>query len=179
MLIRRTRPEDIDRLPAIETAAGSLFRTLPGLAWLADEEPSSVTAHRAHADARLSWVAVLEEEVESREKPVGFLIAERHDAALHVLELSVHPDAQRRGIGAALLRRGIEEAGRLGLPAATLTTFVDVPWNGPFYARHGFDVARGEDLTEDLRRILDAERDAGLPMHRRVAMHRVLDGNAP
>ena len=167
MLIRPTQPGDIDRLPAIETAAGELFRSVPDLAWLADEEPIAAAEHRRFVDTRLSWVAVDEGRVE---RVVGFLVGERHDAALHLVELSVHPDAQRRGVGTALLRRGIEEAERLGLPTATLTTFLDVPWNGPFYRSHRFEQIPHEELSKDLGRVLDAEREAGLPMDRRAAM---------
>lgn len=169
--IRPTRTTDVAGLPALEMAAGALFRAISDLAWLADEEPTSAEAHHEHVRAGLSWVAVLDE---SPRRAVGFLIAKRHDAALHLTELSVHPDAQRRGIGAALLRRGLEEAARLEYSAATLTTFVDVPWNGPFYERHGFERIPEVALSEDLRRVLDSERRTGLPMDRRVAMRRPL-----
>lgn len=169
--IRSTRPEDVADLPDLERAAGELFRVLPELAWIADEDPISTAEHDAYVRSGLSWVAVA---AEPAQQLIGFLVAQRHRSALHLVELSVHPIAQRRGVGSALLRRGVEEAERLGLAAATLTTFVDVPWNGPFYRRHGFDPVLEQDLSEDLRLVLAGERRAGLPMTRRRAMRRVL-----
>lgn len=166
--IRPTRGADVPGLPAIEAAAGALFRSLPELAWLADEEPISVAEHENFARAGLSWVAVWAGRV------AGFLVAEQHGSALHLVELSVHPDLQRRGIGASLLHTGIDTARRRGLPTATLTTFFDVAWNGPFYERHGFEPLTSDELTTDLRRVLMSEAAAGLPMERRGAMRRAV-----
>jgi hypothetical protein len=46
-----------------------------------------------------------------------------------------------------------------GYGAVTLTTFRDVAWNGPFYARMGFGVL--DDLTPGLQAIRDHERAIG------------------
>jgi ribosomal protein S18 acetylase RimI-like enzyme len=51
--------------------------------------------------------------------------------------IGVDPGAQRRGIGAALLRPGIEGAQRDGVPAVLLT---NNERNLSFYERHGFRV---------------------------------------
>ena len=52
----------------------------------------------------------------------------------------------------------------------TLTTFRDLPWNGPFYTRIGFveveDLAAHPRLAEEIA----AEIKAGLPAERRIAM---------
>ena len=53
--------------------------------------------------------------------------------------LGVDPDAQRRGLGGALLQPGIEGAARAGLPAVLLT---NNRANLSFYAAHGFEVVR-------------------------------------
>lgn len=166
MLIRRTQTEDVHRLPAIEIAAGELFRSLPDLAWIADEQPTCIETHRRFVGAGLSWVAVIDEHA------AGFLVAERHERALHLVELSVHPDVQRRGVGSALLRRGVKEARHRRLESVTLTTFRDVPWNGPFYRRQGFEEVPSGQLTDHLRRVLEAEQEAGLPVRQRCAMQR-------
>jgi len=63
---------------------------------------------------------------------------------------------------------GIERAA--GLAGLTLTTFVDVPWNGPFCETLGFRRVHGEVLNRRLRTVLAHEGDAGLPMDRRCAM---------
>ena len=56
----------------------------------------------------------------------------------HLEQLSVHPEHGRRGLGRALLRAGLEWAAAHDYPELTLTTYRDVPWNGPFYASEGF-----------------------------------------
>ena len=41
----------------------------------------------------------------------------------------------RQGIGSALVRAAMREAWELGYDRLSLTTYRDLPWNGPFYAR--------------------------------------------
>ncbi|WP_123788348.1 GNAT family N-acetyltransferase [Phytoactinopolyspora halophila] len=60
--------------------------------------------------------------------------------------LAVHPDWQRRGHGTALLRAGLDEARRRGLPVQLETTN---PENVPFYRAHGFEVTSTLDLPPD------------------------------
>ncbi|EFR02113.1 hypothetical protein MGYG_05115 [Nannizzia gypsea CBS 118893] len=50
--------------------------------------------------------------------------------------LAVHPDYQRRGIGGALLRHGLEEVKKSGLPA-----WLESSRDGfPLYKAHGFEI---------------------------------------
>jgi GNAT superfamily N-acetyltransferase len=67
--------------------------------------------------------------------PVAFAYADRLDSRLHLHQIAVHPDHGRRGIGSALMAAVIARAGDADV---TLTTFRDVPWNGPWYAGLGF-----------------------------------------
>jgi len=60
--------------------------------------------------------------------------------------IGVEPGAQRQGIGAALLRPGIEAAALAGLPAVLLT---NTAGNLSFYGRHGFEVVREGDTPEN------------------------------
>jgi ribosomal protein S18 acetylase RimI-like enzyme len=53
--------------------------------------------------------------------------------------IGVDPDAQRRGIGTALLEPGVNAAAREGLPVVLLT---NNEVNLPFYRRNGFEVVR-------------------------------------
>ena len=48
------------------------------------------------------------------------------------------PASMRQGVGTRLLDRACEWARGQGYDAITLTTFADIAWNGPFYARRGF-----------------------------------------
>ena len=66
--------------------------------------------------------------------PFGFAFAEPFEDALHLWELAVRLDAQRQGAGRALVMAVAADARARNLPAVTLTTFRDIPWNGPFYA---------------------------------------------
>ncbi|CPQ92972.1 acetyltransferase [Bordetella pertussis] len=59
-----------------------------------------------------------------------------------------------------------------GLPAITLTTFRDLPWNQPFYARLGFATLQADGLNVRLQAILAREASLGLPAARRCAMRR-------
>jgi ribosomal protein S18 acetylase RimI-like enzyme len=56
--------------------------------------------------------------------------------------IGVDPQAQRQGIGSALLSPGVDAATRDGLPTVLLTNNED---NLQFYERHGFAVVREEE----------------------------------
>ena len=127
--IRRARPDELAALPAIEQAAAEQFRAT-AFAGMADAALSSVALDPAHDHV---WVAVSETEC-----PVGFAIAHLHDDEAHLHELDVHPDHARRGLGTGLIRAVADWARDQGATAVTLSTFRDIPWNAPFYARLGF-----------------------------------------
>ena len=57
-----------------------------------------------------------------------------------------------------------------GYQAVTLTTFRDVPFNMPFYARLGFHVIVPEEFSPALRSVIEDETRRGLDPRRRVAM---------
>jgi GNAT superfamily N-acetyltransferase len=58
------------------------------------------------------------------------------------------------------------------MDAVTLTTFCDVPWNAPWYARLGFRVLRDGDVTAGVARRRNEEHVHGLPRELRVVMQR-------
>ncbi|HSZ35572.1 MAG TPA: GNAT family N-acetyltransferase, partial [Acidimicrobiales bacterium] len=70
--------------------------------------------------------------------PVGLCRIDAVGDGAHLEQLSVRPEHGRHGLGRSLLRAGIDWAEARGYPELTLTTFRDVPWNGPFYASEGF-----------------------------------------
>jgi hypothetical protein len=56
----------------------------------------------------------------------------------------------------------VEAWGRkAGRPATTLTTFKDIPWNGPYYLRLGYHVLAADDIGTELARTMTHE--AALP----------------
>ena len=84
-------------------------------------------------------------------------------------------DDGRSGIGAALINTVINDARTSGSSAVTLTTFIDVPWNGPYYRRLGFEYLPTVRETPGLRAIRAAEADHGLDRWPRACMRLELD----
>ncbi|HAS1042269.1 TPA: GNAT family N-acetyltransferase [Enterobacter cloacae] len=160
--VRPTRPGDVTALPAIEHAAGERFRDYPELAWLAEGDIISAEQHLGYAERGLSWLAL------ANELPVGFILAETHVSSLFIVELSVHLDWQGKGIGRRLIACVADQARKRGLASLTLTTFRDVPWNAPFYARLGFEMIT--TLTPELREKREEETAHGLAYDARCAM---------
>lgn len=165
--IRPARPEDAAALPAIEHSAAQMFRQAPGLEWLANGDVMDQAAHERLIRQGTVWVAVAADD-----RPVGFLSAEPCADALHIWELSVHADWQRLGLAKQLLHSAATWARAQGWPALSLTTFADLPWNAPAYARQGFALLHTPPPR--LQALLDAEAAHGLPAARRVAMWRPL-----
>ncbi|MFC7644232.1 GNAT family N-acetyltransferase [Streptosporangium lutulentum] len=96
------------------------------------------------------------------------------DGALHLDQLAVHPDHGRRGIGGRLLEAVCDHATSAGAAAVTLTTFRDVPWNGPWYAQRGFAVLDPAEWGPELVALVEHERELGIELAPRVVMRRVL-----
>ena len=63
----------------------------------------------------------------------------------------------------------------IGYASVTLTTFRDVSWNMPFYAKLGFSVVPPHTLSAGLRAVVDDETRRGLDSSRRVVMKRPSD----
>lgn len=165
------RPVDIDELPLlqdIERAAGQCFRDI-GMPEIAEDEPLPTGELARYRRNGLAWVAV-----DAADTPVAYLIAERVDGNLHVEQVSVHPDQARRAVGRALLDHLAHHAAAAGVPALTLTTFADVPWNAPYYARLGFRPLDDGELGPGLREIRRSEAAHGLDRWPRVPMRRDL-----
>jgi len=153
-------------MPGIERAAAVAF---------ADEPSVDPARTRSQADyARLirrghSLVAHVGEAM------AGFLVAQPFSRELHIWEMDVAPAFQRRGIGSGLVRAAMIDARNTGFRALTLTTFRDLAWNGPFYARLGFEEVTALDAHPRLAGELANEVDDGLPADRRCAMICFLD----
>jgi len=59
----------------------------------------------------------------------AFLNGEMTSDALHIWQMAVHEQQQRRGIGRRLIAAAEQSAITEGARALTLTTFRNVPWN--------------------------------------------------
>lgn len=162
--LRLARPDELRRLMHIEDVAGRLYAEvgmdpdLPGI-------PLSLL--QAGCEDGLLWVA------QTRAgEAVGFALCWVRPGAVHLRELDVLPDHGRRGLGARLIAEAEAEARRRGLPAVTLTTFAEVPWNAPYYARKGFVPLREGQLPEWLSEIRAHERAEQLDRWPRLAMQK-------
>jgi len=156
-------PEDVAALPAIELTAATLLQGHAPRAVL--EEATDVGELRAAQAAGRLWVA------RADEVPVGFAYAVLLvDGSAHLDEVDVHPAHGRRGLGAALVRAACAWSAGAGHPRLTLTTFRDVPWNMPFYARLGFREIPPARLTPALAAIVADETARGLDPARRTVM---------
>ena len=106
---------------------------------------------------------------------MGFARLEIVDSHAHLEQLSVHPAHGRRGVGARLLLAACQWAADQGHSIITLCTFGDVPWNAPFYTRHGFRPVPDEELMSGLRALRQREHELGLDaLGRRTAMIKTL-----
>jgi len=151
----------------IEWAAGTLFIDV-GLAHVAAHEPESVEALAEYANDGRAWVI----SAAAGDVPVGYAIVDIVDGLAHLEQLSVLPDHGRKGLGAALLAHVSEWAEKRRLDAVTLTTFRDIPWNAPFYAKHGFRVLDDAEIGPELRDLRALEARHGLDPAQRVCMRR-------
>jgi GNAT superfamily N-acetyltransferase len=158
MLIRVATMAELPLLLEIERASGEIFRDI-GMPEIADDAPMPVEVLAHHH----VWVAVAGE-------PVAFAVAAVIDGCAHIEQVSVHPTHARLGIGRQLLDHVTTWAAAQGLAALTLSTFREVPWNGPYYERLGFRVLT--ELTPGLQAVVAEETARGLDSSARVCMRR-------
>ena len=164
-IITSARARDIGLLAAIELAAAKLLIGHAPESVL-KETTSQDVLEKAQRDGHL-WVALADD------APVGFAHVEvLEPSAAHLEEIDVYPEHARRGLGTRLVMCVCEWAAAAGYESVSLTTFRDIPWNMPFYARLGFEVVPDSALSAALRAVVEDERCRGLDSLRRVVMRR-------
>ena len=157
--IRVADPSEWDLLRGIEDAADEMFL-----------EAGIGPFNSLEEDDHLASAAVV---LVSGKPARGFACVDVVDGVAHLWQLSVHPASGRQGIGRTLVEAACDWASSNGYPAVTLTTFRDVPWNAPFYSRHGFQIL--DTLPPGLAAIREHEKDLGDDdFGPRVAMRREL-----
>jgi ribosomal protein S18 acetylase RimI-like enzyme len=165
---RLVHEHELPLLQDIERAAGACFRDI-GMPEIADDPPLPVDELARYQRAGTAWAIV-----DAADTPVGYLIAEVVDGNLHIEQVSVHPRHAHHGLGRRLIDHAAQHARANHLPALTLTSFTDVPWNAPYYVRCGFRILATEELTPGLRAIRRGEAAHGLDKWPRVCMRREL-----
>jgi ribosomal protein S18 acetylase RimI-like enzyme len=161
--IRDAIAADIPRLAPIEASGEALFAAVGHTEFVGAGTISEEYAARAVAERRIR-VAELDGQV------VGWLLTSRLDGELLLSQLSVEANHGRRGIGTALLVDCIERARVAAEPSLLLDTQADVPWNAPWYARHGFEHVPPERWTGGLEARARAEEAEGFDWATRVFM---------
>jgi len=165
-VIRPARASDIAALAWIEHEATQAFdASIRARAARFGRLPEDAFAPSVAAGQ--AWVAA-----DPEDRPIGFVACGLLDGRPFVVELSVLTAHHRRGHGSALLERAASWARPWGVLA--LSTFRDVPFNAPFYARRGFTILEPGTDQPELAAQLAAERERWGGVAARVAMVRRL-----
>ena len=161
--IALARTSDVRALALIELEAASLLRGHAPASVL--EETTDEDDFRDAQQAGRLWVALAED------APVGFALVEMlADGLPHLEEVDVLPQHGRRGVGASLVRAVCPWVAQSGYPEITLTTFRNVPWNFPFYARLGFEEIPSDELRAAVAAVVRDETARGFDPQSRVVM---------
>ena len=167
-IIRAPGIDELERCRDIERAAGVLFAEI-GFAAVAADEPASAETLAEYVRNQRAWVITTDDD-----QPVGFAVVDIVDDLAHLEQLSVLPGQDRQGLGTRLLEHVCTWARNDNRAAVTLTTFIDVPWNAPFYARHGFRAMDETEIGPQLRDLRAHEAAHGLDPAQRVCMSRAV-----
>lgn len=154
--IRSAVPADLASMIHVEQQAERMFplEDLPA----SPCGPAPDAAYLAAIRGSIAWVAE-----RGSGEIVGFIACTRVDAFLHILEIDVLPGFGRQGVGRALLARACAAATAMPrIDGVTLTTFRHLPWNQPFYEKHGFEPVPDAPGIRHLADLLRDEEHAGL-----------------
>lgn len=143
IVIRPALAADIPALAAVERSAAAAFLAAPGLEWIAASEPTPASFLQGCLEKGRLWVA--DDEYGTL---CAFLAAQEQGSHIFIVELSVALASQRRGIGTRLMAAVEAHARQLGAQALTLTTYRDLAWNAPYYARLGYAEVEPAQLGE-------------------------------
>ena len=170
--IELAKESHIREIPGIEQAAAAMFSESDLPIELRYRVTDIETLVGAQRDGRL-WAAL-----DGDRTLVGFAMVGNVGGLAHLEEMDVHPEHTRQGIGSRLLDAVTNWAKRKGYPGMTLITFRHLPWNAPFYERHGFIQLDEQRNSDDLRELLREEAEAGIEPRKRVAMLYEISGGS-
>lgn len=142
--IRRADAADIDAMPMIGQRADRLFAD-HGFPQIAALPPTPKYDFQAFVAGNDAWLASYDS------TPAGIAIAGQAAGNYWLKEIAVDPALGRRGISTALLSMVLDHARAEGRSTVFLSTFRDVPFNRPSYARHGFAEVEPESAVPGLR----------------------------
>jgi GNAT superfamily N-acetyltransferase len=172
VIIRPALPGEIDLLRAIDDDATTLYAQ-QGLRIELGHDHVFVRAELARwlcsAELGRAFLAV-----DDAGTARGFAALGVVDGEPYLDQLAVCVGAMRRGIGARLLDRSADWARAAGGSAIWLTTYDHLPFNRPYYERHGYVVRPESVCGPGIRHHLDEQRRHLPAPAQRVAMRRAL-----
>jgi ribosomal protein S18 acetylase RimI-like enzyme len=166
--IRKAQSWDIPLLEYVERSAAEIFRTA-NLSFLADGDTVDPRALVAMAQANHLLIAA-----NRFDQPIGFVGGEYLNGNFHIIEISVAKEFQGKGVGKALMTAMVQQVSREGYKSITLTTYKNLPWNGPWYSRIGFFEVNAQDMGKEYLDILASEAQHGLDLRSRCVMRKIL-----
>lgn len=168
--LRNAAPEDLETLIAIDDEASKLYAQAGLNLDLGRDHPFVIAEAKRWAGAIDQGLVYLA--VDRHGRPVGFATCGIVDREPYLDQLSVMPACMRQGIGTILLKRAIQWSARRPI---WLTTYGSIPWNRPYYERHGFVEVPENKLGPDLQDILREQRRVLPKPEDRIAMVRYPD----
>ena len=165
MLIRRALERDFSLLADIEARADSVFEGLAGFEDYQSCANSSAQDYRDLPISKRIWLA-------ENPDPIAFASSYDIDNVVFLAQLSVLPKAQQMGVGTLLLETLLSSARDRGKDGVILTTFIDVPWNAPFYEARGFKIIDTARLSPALKAKADIDAKEWEHFSRRCIMGR-------
>jgi GNAT superfamily N-acetyltransferase len=164
-VIRLARIPELPQLANLEQSAAMRFQGTP-YAFFVEAQPLPLDFVQQRFQAGQVWVAV-----DPQDTVVGYAVTREVDDTLYLQEIDVEPTHGQKGLGTALVETVRAWAKLWGYGLMSLSTFRNIPWNAPFYAKLGFRILDEAELTAGFQQIRQQEREAGWPIGDRVIMH--------
>jgi GNAT superfamily N-acetyltransferase len=161
--IRLARSDELHLLAEIEVDAFWALHDAGAVA----REPTSLPIGVLRQSLEQDLLFVAADEVD---QPFGFLAGIAMADTVHIAEIDVVRDWQKKGVGRRLMQAVIEAAQTRSASGVTLTTDRHVPFNAPFYASLGFLILDDGERSAELSQVLEREVEHGADPARRVAM---------
>jgi len=155
--IRPFRPDDADTLYDVEGAATGLLIGAGYPQFLEGQAPPRADFAKVLAGRTVFVAAGIGDDT-----PIGYAALGDIEGAAYLNQLSVLPAQGRKGIGSALLEAALGHARWQFAPIMALSTFRDVPFNAPFYAKRGFVAVDPATADPALLRQFQAEIPDGI-----------------
>lgn len=168
MQIRPARADEIALLNAIDDDAATLFAEHGLHIELSADHPfARAELARWQRSAQLGRAFLA---VDDAGEALGLAALDLVDGEPYLDQLDVRRAAMRRGIGARLLDHSATWARAAGGRALWLTTYGHLPFNRPYYERHGYEVVPEALCGAGIRALLDEQRHYLPVPEQRVAM---------